>query len=262
MDFWQTMLVLARRWYVTVPATLASLGLCAMAYLTVPVQYESMSILVLTTPLTGGTTSSDPDAEKMITNPMLSFDRSLALSASLVIQEMSSPETVSSLGVQPGGTTGYIVTNGSTNPELMVSGPFLFVTGRGPSAPIAEDITRRAAAKATEVLAERQKQLRAPDSTHIGVQEVTAPTRGRPEKGSNMRAAAAMGALCAIGTLTAVFGFESIMTNRRRRPAETRAASAGARVDPQPRAPVVATTRTTGTETDGAGVLTANGRAR
>lgn len=245
MDFWQTVLVLLRRWYVTVPALAASLGLSAAAYLTVPVQYESVSILVLTTPLTGGTQSSDPNAKSLITNPMLTFDRSLALSASLVIQEMSSPETVSSLGVLPGGTTGYIVTNGSTNPELMVSGPFLFVTGRGPSAEVAEDITRRAAVKATAVLAERQKQLKAPASTHIGVQEVTAPTRGQPKRGSGMRAAAAMGALCAIGTLTVVFGSESLITNRRRRRAGRIGDGRNGPPEADPGSPVRPTDRTT-----------------
>ncbi len=41
MDFWRTVVVLFRRWYITMPAFFATLGLAAAAYSVVPVEYES-----------------------------------------------------------------------------------------------------------------------------------------------------------------------------------------------------------------------------
>ena len=93
MDFWRTVLVLFRRWYITVPAFFLTLFVAGAAASAVPVQYESGAVLVLTTPLTGGTETTNPDAPTAYTNPLLSFDQSLALTASIVIQQMNSTET-------------------------------------------------------------------------------------------------------------------------------------------------------------------------
>ena len=133
MDFWRTVLVIFRRWYISVPAFFATLVLAGAAYSAVPVQYQSGSVLVLTTPLAGGTQATHEPNPTALTNPLLTFDRSLALTASIVIQQMNSSESAFALGVVPGGTTEYQVTNGSTNPELLETGPFLFVQGTGPT---------------------------------------------------------------------------------------------------------------------------------
>jgi hypothetical protein len=220
MDFWRTVMVLLRRWYITVPAFFVTLGIAGAAYSIVPVQYQSGSVLVLTTPLTGGTEATHAKSPNSLTNPLLNFDRSLALTASIVIQQMNSPETAVSLGITPGGTTSYQITNGSTNPELLESGPFLFVEGTGPSPGAAQDIAERASAMAADALDRRQSELNAPTSTHITIQVVVPPTTGQPLKGSPMRAAAAAGALAGLVSLIAVYGFESLMTHRRRRRVE------------------------------------------
>ena len=69
MDFWRTVLVLFRRWYITVPAFFATLGVAAAAYSAVPVQYESGSVLVLTTPLSGGTEATHTDVADLAHQP-------------------------------------------------------------------------------------------------------------------------------------------------------------------------------------------------
>jgi hypothetical protein len=216
MDFWRTLLVLLRRWYIAVPAFVLTIGLAGAAYSTMPVQYQSSSVLVLTTPLTGGTegTRGHPNP---ITNPLLSFDQSLSLTASIVIQQMNSLETIAQLGLAPGDTTSYQVTNGSTNPELLESGPFIFIQGTAPSPEAATAITTRVAALAAKVLAERQTELNAPESTHISVQTVAPATAGQVLAGSRKRAAAAAMALGIIASLASVYGYESMVTRRRGR---------------------------------------------
>jgi hypothetical protein len=225
MDFWRTVVVVFRRWYITIPACFGTLVLASAAYSAVPIQYESGSVLVLTTPLSGGTQSTQPHHPNAITNPLMNFDQSLALTASIIIQQLGSSETATALGILPGGTTTYLVNNGSTNPELLESGPFIFVEGRGPSAEAAQDITKKVSAMAAEVLAERQHALDAPGSTLISMQVVVPTTAGQPLLGSPLRAAAAVGALSALASLAAVYGFESLMTHRRRRREERRRAA-------------------------------------
>jgi hypothetical protein len=217
MDFWGTVVVMVRRWYIAVPAFFAILGIAAAGYLAIPVRYHSTGVLVLTTPLTGGTETAEANYPNSLTNPLLNFDRSLALAASIVIQQMGSPEAALALGITPGGSTSYQVTNGSSNPELLESGPFLFVEGEGQSPEQAQGIAEKAAKMATEVLDQRQSALEAPASTHIRVQIVVPPTPGLPLKSSPLRAAGAAGALAGLASLAAVYGFESHATHRRRR---------------------------------------------
>jgi hypothetical protein len=220
MDFWRTVLVLFRRWYITVPAFVATLGLAGAAYSVVPVQYQSVEVLVLTTPLSGGTESTQPNHPNPVTNPLMNFEQSLALTASIVIQQLNSSESARILGVTPGDTTSYLVNNGSTNPELLQTGPFIFVQGNGASPEAAQDIADRVSDLAVDVLAQRQTELNAPESTHINVEVVVPAVAGQPLTGSPMRAAAAAGALAGLASLVAVYGFESLMTHRRRRRAE------------------------------------------
>ena len=226
MDFWRTVVVLFRRWYITVPAFFASLGLAGLAYSAMPVEYQSGSILVLTTPLSGATQATAQKAPSALTNPLLNFDRSLSLTAAIVIQEMNSSEMATAMGFVPGSTTNYEVTNGSTNPELLESGPFIFVQGTGESPQEAQDIATRVAAMAARVLAQRQSDLKAPLSTQITVQRVVPATAGQPLSANPKRAAAASGALAVIASLVAAYGFESYRDSRRRRRLDRLAAEA------------------------------------
>jgi hypothetical protein len=217
MDFWRTVTVLFRRWYLTVPALLATLGITAAAHSMAPNRYESSSVLVLTAPLHGGTEAIHSSRPGEVINPLTNFDQSLALTGAIVIQQLNSSETANALGATPGGATNYSVNNGTSNPELLQSGPFVFIEGVGPSPEVAQGLTEKLAALAKRILAQRQTDLDAPPSTHITMQTVVPPTAGQPLTGSPMRAAAATGALAGLASLAAVYGFESFATHRRRR---------------------------------------------
>jgi hypothetical protein len=236
MDFWRTVAVLFRRFYITVPAGVATLVLAGAAYSSVPLEYQSNAVLVLTTPLSGGT-ESPHNKYPSLTNPMMNFDRSLALTASIVIQEMNSAEIAQRLDLPPGGTSSYAVTNGSSNPELLETGPFIFVGGEAASPEAAQQITQRVSDMVVTVLAERQDAVNAPPSTHIGIQTVVPASTGQPLLGSPLRAAAAACALGGLASLAAVFGFENLMTHwRRRREARAQKKAALVPGDPVPAA--------------------------
>jgi uncharacterized protein involved in exopolysaccharide biosynthesis len=225
MDFWLTVKVIFRRWYITLPAFLAALGVASMVYRSVPTQYVSISVLLLTAPRTGPTAELASEQPKAITNPLLNFEQGLNLSASMLIQALRSPEMSASLGVSPGDGTSYEVSNGSTNPELLESGPFVFIEGTSSSPQDAQDIVRRVSALATQELAEQQEEFKVPESTHITVHEVVSPTSAQAPKAKKLRAAGAAGALGVFASLAAGFAFESITTTRVRRQSNSRSRS-------------------------------------
>lgn len=215
MDFWQIVVVVVRRWYVAMPAVLTTLALAAVAYGTLPVQYQSGSVLVVTTSLTGRTQPSGHTRPAVI-NPLLNFDRNVTLTTSILIQQMNSVEMADALGVAAGGPTTYRVTNGSTNPELLQSGPLLFVQGTGPDPEAAERITEKANDMAAQVLSRRQTDLDAPASTYMQLTEVVRPTAAERLTTSPLRAAVAAGTLALVAGLLAALGCDRLMTQRSR----------------------------------------------
>lgn len=223
MDFWQTVLVLVRRWYVVVPAFAASLAGVLALYASTPIHYVSHSVLVLTTPLTGSSLPANPEHPNSIVNPLLNFEQGLSTSAAIIIQALGSPEVVAKLGASAEGDTRYQVTNGSTNPELLTSGPFIFIAGESATAEGARAIVERVVRQAEVQLADRQAELRAPQPTYITVDQVVPPTTAEAEKGSRARAAAAALALALVGSLASAFAAESLAQALRRRRARVNA---------------------------------------
>ena len=219
MDFWQTVAVLLRRWYIAVPAFLLSLGLAGVAYSATPLTFRSDAVLVLTTPVAGGTEFARKDeVARSVTNPMMNFDRGLSLSAAIVIEQMNTSATAR-LDRSFGPDTTFRVSNGSSNPELLESGPFVFIEATGPSPEAAQKLTAELSRVAGTVLDERQTELQAPESTHINLQFVVPPTAGTPLASIRMRAAAAAGALAGLIGLASAYCVENATTRRRREPA-------------------------------------------
>ncbi|NRQ32518.1 hypothetical protein HII36_11805 [Nonomuraea sp. NN258] len=217
MDFWGAVLVLFRRWYVTFPMFLLTLGGTYAVYTSVPTLYVSNAVLVLTMPTTGGTQPAEPGKRLPHTNPLLNFDWGLNMTATILIQALNTPDTTARLGVVPGGDVSYVVSNGNTNPETLATGPFVFIEGKGPTPQAAESVVRRVIGRADVELAERQRWLNAPVPTYISAHEMVRPTIAQAQRTSKLRAAAAAGLLGGMGSLGAAFATESVIQALRRR---------------------------------------------
>jgi hypothetical protein len=217
MDFWGTLLVYIRRWYLALPALLLSFAVAGAAYETIPTHYVSVSVLVLTTSTNGGTLPDNPQEQATRINPLLSYGQGLSMSAAILIQTLGSPETAAKVGAPVGGDTKYTISNGSTNPELLDSGPFVYVQADSPSPQTAQNLVLALSHEATVLLAERQRQLDAPPQTYVSVREVVPATTAQPQHESKLRAAAAALAIGFIMSLTAAFGGESFAQARRAR---------------------------------------------
>ncbi|GAA1013569.1 hypothetical protein Aple_087740 [Acrocarpospora pleiomorpha] len=214
MDFWGTVLVLFRRWYVALPVLLLGVGGAGLVYTSIPPTYLSNGVIVLSIPKTGGTVPPNPKLPNPIINPLLNFDYGLNMTASILIQAMGAPEIAAELGVTPGDPTSYKVTNGSTNPESMSSGPFVFVEAESDSPEGARDMVARVLARTRVELLNRQTKVDAPRATFLTAMDVVPPTTPQPEHGSQARAAAAAAGVGALLSLWSSFALESYLVRR------------------------------------------------
>ncbi|WP_188188524.1 hypothetical protein [Nonomuraea sp. SYSU D8015] len=205
MDFWGTVLVLIRRWYVVVPAFLLAVGGAFVAYSTIPTTYTTSAVLVLTTPTSGGVKPGDPKAPISRVNPLLNFDHGLSVAASMLINAMSTPDMVAEMGVEVDGDPAYAVTNGTNNLESLATGPLVFVEGESTRPEAATAIALKVIDRIEQELDLRQRQVQAPAETYITIREAVPPSKPMPQRGGKSRAAAAALGLGTIGALCAAF---------------------------------------------------------
>jgi hypothetical protein len=210
MDFWGTVTVLFRRWYVSLAAFTVAVGAAGAIYTTIPTTYVSNAVLVLTTPITGGTLPTNPKHPNGLTNPLLNFDKGLNMSASIVVAALDAPEEAAKLGVTPAGDPIYEVNNGNPNPESLTESPFVFITGTSKSPIAARDMVVRVMAEARQILDDRQKALNTPPKTYITIDDMVPPTAPKAQKGRKSRSAAVALAIGLVASLCAAFAAESI----------------------------------------------------
>ncbi|WP_157440730.1 hypothetical protein [Actinokineospora inagensis] len=208
MDFFKTLLLLLKRWYVALPVFAVTVGAAGAVYVAMPLQYESTATIVLTSPSSGPTSTTDKVNGQ--TNPLLAFDTSLTISASIVIQSINTPEVVKSLGADGPDNT-FVLTGGGDG------GPFISVKADSSTESAARDLCVKVLDKVKQELTKRQQALNAPPSTFIGVDDVVPPTKPEPLRGGKLRAAGVALALGLIASLGAVYGIDTLQQRKRRR---------------------------------------------
>ena len=179
MDFWTSLLFLARKRSVGPPLIALALAVAGLAYFVAPTVYVSTASLVLTAPPSGGTLTRDPDRSGGLTNPLLQFNDTLRTTASILILVLNAPDVQAELGVEEDGPTELIVDDGRSRPELLAisaTGPFIHIETRSTSAAEAREVTLRARGRIQAELLRRQQELRAPRSTFIGTADVVPPS--------------------------------------------------------------------------------------
>ncbi|OJY44384.1 hypothetical protein [Pseudonocardia sp. 73-21] len=215
MDFWATLGVVWRRWYVVVPMFLLGMTAAAAVYVTVPTLYESKAVVLLSTPPTGATQYANGYRPNPI-NPLLNSGHGLDLTGALIIQAMRTPDFAARIGVPTDGSVEFTVNNGTSNPELLQSGPFVFFTVDSRNPALIRPLVDRALSAGRDVLAQRQQAVDAPTTTFVNYSVIVAPTDPVGMRGSRIRAAGATGALGLILCLASAFVAESVYLARSR----------------------------------------------
>ena len=210
MDFIKTLLVLLKRWYVALPVFVVAVGAAAGVYASVPVRYSSTGTVVLTAPTAGASSGGQSAQERGQTNPLLAFDSSLSITASIIIQGMGTPQVADQLGADKENT--FEVSSGE------LGGPFIVVKTESPSAQRAQAMVQQVVDRVRAELDARQKTLKAPPSTFIKADEVVPASIPDKLLGGKMRAAGAALALGLFASLGSAFGIESVLARRRAKP--------------------------------------------
>ena len=215
MDFWRTILVLVRRWYVVIPVLLLSLGGAFLVYRSVEPVYVSNAVIALTTPTTGGSLPYQKNRPNPEINPLLNSDRGLSLAASLLIAALNAPDLASSMGAPPGGEIVLDVNNGTTNVENLATGPLVYISCEAPTGELAQGIVARVSRQARAELRKRELQVRAPMSTYIVMTDVVPATVPEEQQGRKSRPALIAMLAGGMAALTAGYGAESFAVARR-----------------------------------------------
>lgn len=213
MDFWKTMGVLLRRWYVSVPIFVVSLVLGGGVFLVVPTTYESTGTIVLTAPPAGAVTQVNPANATGPGNPLLDFEGSLTITTQLLIQSLSSPTVQNAIAAE-GGSSTFQAGDGNTG------GPFVVIIADAKSKAQAERTVTLALRYASDELNQRQKALQAPPSTFINTQVVVEATPATTKLSNKLKGGGVALALGLIVSLATAFALESRSTNRKRRKEE------------------------------------------
>lgn len=216
MDFWGTVLVLARRWYVSVPALVLTIAGVLGVYVLTPAHYESHAVAVVTPPLTGGT-EYPKGYVPGTTNPLMNFNNGLSVTGSLLIQSMGTADFAARVRMPTDGATTFEVNNGSENPESLTNAPFVFVRVVSTAPELPQELVSRVLDAARDDLAREQDQLRAPVVTHTELTTIVPPSSPLPQQGNRLRGVAAALGLGLIMSLAGTFAAESILQARRRR---------------------------------------------
>jgi hypothetical protein len=212
VDFWKTVGVLLRRWYVAVPVFVVSLGLAGAVFAAVTPQYESTGTIVLTSPTDGANVATNPANAAGPSNPLLEFGGSLVITTQLLTQSLGSPSVIAEI-VKEGGSSTFQAGDGGTG------GPFVVIVADAPTQQQAEHTVTLALQYAKNELVNRQQSLKAPPSTFIGTQDVVTATPATAKIGGKSRAAGVALVLGLVASLGSAYGIESVLVNRRRRAA-------------------------------------------
>jgi len=218
MDFWMTIRVLLRRWYIALPVFAVSLGLAAGVFFSVSTQYESTATIVLTSPASGARVGASGSQSGEKINPLLAFDGSLTTSAQIVIETLKDPAVLKQYENVDGAPAEVAVGNGQ------LAGPFIVVVVTAATSEGATRTTGSVLELARKELAARQQSLQAPASTYIRADSVVNPTTGKALVGGKVRYAAVALLLGLIAGLTAAYGFESYKNYKKIHPGKAKKA--------------------------------------
>ena len=222
MDFWRAILGLVRRKVVALPVLGLALGVGALGYFLTPPSYTSSTMMVLTTPTAGGTLSSDPSKAGQ-SNPLLVFNDGLKTTSAILIQAMNSPDTIKSLTADGAKLT---INDGSNNASLLgTNGPFIFIEAEAKQADAAKGAVQRTQQRVRDELVNRQKALKAPESTFITIVDVVSPSVPEVQRGGQYQFAGAGFVLTIIAGLAGAYGAGRVLAARRPTAAPEPAAS-------------------------------------
>ncbi|WP_436758527.1 hypothetical protein [Streptosporangium sp. V21-05] len=218
MEFWKTILDLARRKRVGFPLAGLALLAAVVVFSMVPPRYVSSASMVLTTPPAGGTT--DPAKPPGRSNPLLQFSDGLRTTAGILILSMNTEAVATELGIVKDGPVTVTINDGRTNPNMLgilMNGPFVYLEVESDSAEVTRTVMARTQFRLRTELVRRQEVLGAPRSTFIGFVEVVPAAYPAMDRSGTWQAAGGAAFAVILLGLGTVYAVERRRVFRRRR---------------------------------------------
>lgn len=194
MDFWSSVKVLAKRWYIVAAGLAITLVAALGVNLLISPTYTATGSVVLSVP------PNLPERAESL-NPYLAYGN-LEVAAKVVASAMNQPSVVRDQKRK--GASGTFVVD--LDPER--SSPIITVDSRAETAAAAIRTVEVVTAGVQQLLGDRQKALGAPQNTWITANTVVVPEEANRAIGSRLRAISAVMVLGAIATLSLAFAVE------------------------------------------------------
>jgi hypothetical protein len=204
VDFFATMRLIARRWYVVVSALIVSLAVAFTVMQSVAPNYRAQGSVLLFAP----SAAADPAVGAPV-NPFRSFDASTAVLAAVTVQIMGDTDVRLRVAEQ-GGRPDYQVGQATDGT------PVIITIATDPDKAKAIETVNVAMDELQVELDRRQADAGAPENIRIRAIVLTAPTDASALVGGRIRAFLAVFAIGAAASISLAFIVEGVSQSRRR----------------------------------------------
>ena len=209
MDLMALLRVLGKRWYLTLVLFSVSLFAVYAAVGTGPAEYKASTSVVVLGPSSAPRTATEPAGPANPWQELGSNQSIMATTLSTIIASDQFAAKVRAEGVA--GTWSAVDPTG---------GPIINLSATGQTGPEALSAVRIVFAEAQDGLENIQVAAGAADSQLMTLNYVNPPTKGVPQYGHTLKVGVAMGAVLIGLSAALVFGFDTLLTSRRRRASE------------------------------------------
>jgi len=157
------------QWFTVVSGLLLTLAAAAVVFALVPPSYTSSGTVVVMAP-------KRPAAK--LANPLLAFDSNLDITASILLQALSSPVLAFRVGLVAGQDAVTMMKAGIGSSAT--TGPMINITAQSPDAVRSPAIVSWVIDLARRDLADRQRALKVANRMAVTLESVVEPTPARP----------------------------------------------------------------------------------
>lgn len=214
MDFWHSLGILARRWYIVVPGIVLTTVLSIALYTNTAPTYRANGTVVfyapgkLTLPVA---TADDPAPTAQRSNPFLGFDGSIGVTSEIVSRAVVAPAAINAI------TGKRSATSFTVEPDINARGPIIQLTADAPTGPDAVATLNRGIAQVTTTLDQQQAAVGAPKDTWVRVAVLRADRSASAVAGNRIKSAGAVFVLGIALSITAAFLVDALMRAGRKR---------------------------------------------
>lgn len=227
MSYWETLLVILRRWRISVPAVLLAAGVGAGIFVVVPPSYEdTVQVLFLGSPNQPG--------EKAKVNPYLSLSSTLVLTAAVVQARLSTPQEVESLAAL-GATAQYVVI-----PDQSTPAPVLLLTTTSAHPAVATRTSQALVTEIQRILVDLQQSAGAPVSTWVNSAVISSLPEPKRKLNASIRPAITAAGGVFVLMMFVLFLFEGRRRRREQNPVPLDVPQHHPQAQPHPYPPLAA----------------------